>query len=228
MALIKCPECGKEISDQADSCPNCGYSFEEKKRKKSKVTSGRDKTSTGLILHSVAAVAWVVFFTYMFLILGGIHVYATKDTYQTTHVNPFTWESRQVYDRDSKFIDMDQVNKFKNAGYKISYILGDDEDWHLTSPVTNFYGAMCGIVLSCFLGFVLYKMKSKNRARFFLSFIYLGITIISMVVYMRATMEICFQTAGFLNITLIPFILQIVAAVKYISGARLQSVDVSE
>lgn len=25
MALIKCPECGKEISDTAKSCPNCGY-----------------------------------------------------------------------------------------------------------------------------------------------------------------------------------------------------------
>lgn len=24
MALIKCPECGKEISDQAITCPNCG------------------------------------------------------------------------------------------------------------------------------------------------------------------------------------------------------------
>lgn len=24
MALINCPECGKEISDKADSCPNCG------------------------------------------------------------------------------------------------------------------------------------------------------------------------------------------------------------
>lgn len=24
MALIKCPECGKQISDQAASCPNCG------------------------------------------------------------------------------------------------------------------------------------------------------------------------------------------------------------
>lgn len=24
MALIKCPECGKEISDKAESCPNCG------------------------------------------------------------------------------------------------------------------------------------------------------------------------------------------------------------
>lgn len=25
MALIKCPECGKEISDKAEKCPNCGY-----------------------------------------------------------------------------------------------------------------------------------------------------------------------------------------------------------
>lgn len=25
MALIKCPECGKQISNQADACPNCGY-----------------------------------------------------------------------------------------------------------------------------------------------------------------------------------------------------------
>lgn len=25
MALISCPECGKEISDKAISCPNCGY-----------------------------------------------------------------------------------------------------------------------------------------------------------------------------------------------------------
>ena len=24
MALIKCPECGKEISDKAKTCPNCG------------------------------------------------------------------------------------------------------------------------------------------------------------------------------------------------------------
>lgn len=25
MALIKCPECGKDISDMAGTCPNCGY-----------------------------------------------------------------------------------------------------------------------------------------------------------------------------------------------------------
>ncbi len=35
MSLIKCPECGKEISDKAPRCPNCGY--EASKRKKTKI-----------------------------------------------------------------------------------------------------------------------------------------------------------------------------------------------
>lgn len=25
MALIKCPECGRQVSNQASACPNCGY-----------------------------------------------------------------------------------------------------------------------------------------------------------------------------------------------------------
>jgi uncharacterized OB-fold protein len=25
MALIKCPECGRQVSSQASACPNCGY-----------------------------------------------------------------------------------------------------------------------------------------------------------------------------------------------------------
>ncbi len=29
MALIKCPECAKEISDRASCCPNCGCPVEE-------------------------------------------------------------------------------------------------------------------------------------------------------------------------------------------------------
>lgn len=34
MALIKCEECGKEISDQAASCPNCGYKQNQLEEKK--------------------------------------------------------------------------------------------------------------------------------------------------------------------------------------------------
>lgn len=28
MALIRCPECNREISDTASACPNCGYNLE--------------------------------------------------------------------------------------------------------------------------------------------------------------------------------------------------------
>ena len=29
MALINCPECGKQISDKAASCPDCGYPLQK-------------------------------------------------------------------------------------------------------------------------------------------------------------------------------------------------------
>lgn len=31
MALIKCPECGRDVSDMAKSCPNCGYVLPNKR-----------------------------------------------------------------------------------------------------------------------------------------------------------------------------------------------------
>ena len=39
MAMIKCPECGRDISDRAEKCPQCGYPIQEK-------TQGTDEEST--------------------------------------------------------------------------------------------------------------------------------------------------------------------------------------
>ena len=36
MAMIKCPECGKEISDTVKKCPNCGFSLKKEYKKKGK------------------------------------------------------------------------------------------------------------------------------------------------------------------------------------------------
>lgn len=33
MALIKCPECGAEISDKAPKCPKCGRSIKNNNKK---------------------------------------------------------------------------------------------------------------------------------------------------------------------------------------------------
>lgn len=37
MALIKCEECGKEISDTANICPHCGIELKHKKEVKNKI-----------------------------------------------------------------------------------------------------------------------------------------------------------------------------------------------
>ena len=39
MALIKCTECGKQISDKAESCPNCGYRIESTIEEKKEIPS---------------------------------------------------------------------------------------------------------------------------------------------------------------------------------------------
>lgn len=33
MALIKCPECGREISTLAETCPHCGYPIKNTQKK---------------------------------------------------------------------------------------------------------------------------------------------------------------------------------------------------
>lgn len=46
MALIECPECGKEVSDQAKNCPNCGHPIPI-----SNYTNQNSKDSSKLIKH---------------------------------------------------------------------------------------------------------------------------------------------------------------------------------
>lgn len=50
--LIKCPECGKEISDKATSCPNCGYPIQDYVKKIKNSKSNEDiKTPTKIRLE---------------------------------------------------------------------------------------------------------------------------------------------------------------------------------
>lgn len=51
MALINCPECGKEISDSSKVCINCGYKIKKKKNKKPNI---------GVILFGILDVVLVI------------------------------------------------------------------------------------------------------------------------------------------------------------------------
>lgn len=66
MAMIKCPECGKEISDKANSCPNCGYTFikniNESKRKQRKMFNEKVTSNFTVALLIIALFYFAQFF----------------------------------------------------------------------------------------------------------------------------------------------------------------------
>ena len=52
MALIKCGECGKDVSDKANSCPHCGCPIENKESTNTYNYNGKDYNIDGVILLS--------------------------------------------------------------------------------------------------------------------------------------------------------------------------------
>lgn len=57
MALIKCSECGKEVSDQAKICPNCVNPIKEENNKMTK----NDK----IICYSILAINILILIIFM-------------------------------------------------------------------------------------------------------------------------------------------------------------------
>jgi len=72
MALIKCPECSKEVSDKAVSCPNCGFPIASSIQQKNtniptRATYNGDGTFTGtmslmvkLAMRAVQELGWTL------------------------------------------------------------------------------------------------------------------------------------------------------------------------
>lgn len=59
MALINCPECGKEISDQAATCPNCGHP--QRVPEPAPSTANTKGNNTGCAIAGVAGVCILLF-----------------------------------------------------------------------------------------------------------------------------------------------------------------------
>lgn len=80
MALISCPECGKEISDKVKACPHCGYPFveeqvtSESEPQRVEVTSIKlgpkdpKKRKTTLIVGIIAVIAIIVIIITVFVV----------------------------------------------------------------------------------------------------------------------------------------------------------------
>lgn len=63
MALIRCPECGKEISDKAPHCVHCGYILSKKKKNVNDIRLNKLFITMGVLI--VAIFAAVLFKSYI-------------------------------------------------------------------------------------------------------------------------------------------------------------------
>lgn len=90
MALINCPECKKEISNKAESCPSCGFPINKKK------TNIIVKQSQGIFLRTMNFGCFTVI---IFFLLIAYSFYRTsshpkinkfKDEAKTAIINRFT------------------------------------------------------------------------------------------------------------------------------------------
>lgn len=77
MALIKCPECNKEISDTTKSCPHCGYSI-KKEITQTELGDVEIKTAVGVMYILLGIISVIIgLFTVgiiigIFILIGGV------------------------------------------------------------------------------------------------------------------------------------------------------------
>ncbi|MBQ3318879.1 zinc ribbon domain-containing protein [Candidatus Saccharibacteria bacterium] len=120
MALTKCPECGKEISDKADSCPHCGKVLKETATPKESVAKKpANKNNTGIIVAVVLGV--VLLGVGIFFLVkngGGAPAHSIVCTQSQE-------EDGQKVEADLTFGFNDEENKLKSIGIKAKYEFSD-------------------------------------------------------------------------------------------------------
>ena len=101
MALIHCPECGKEISDKAESCPKCGYLLRKNEiiDKKEQGVIRRPRMKKAVIISSVIVLIMVVGV--------GISQFAINEKEKDT-----------------------EAPKLHNVPIELSYLVGDQVDFN--------------------------------------------------------------------------------------------------
>lgn len=120
MALINCPECGKQVSSEAPTCPGCGYPISEKLAQAQAAAPGGSSLSEAhtQVLAEIRP-SWWGFFWYLFffwLIIPPIIAYFRRNsTVLRIYPQRITVERgllskcyQDINPRDIRSIDVDQ------------------------------------------------------------------------------------------------------------------------
>lgn len=118
MALIKCPECGKEISDKASNCPNCGCPMGKQEIKV--MPSLEVSTSANESLDEVSIKKNVFKMKFIIPMIAGIIIVVISAFYDLKVIKP-----KNMYLQATKLLDngeydeanklLSKINTYKNV-----------------------------------------------------------------------------------------------------------------
>lgn len=147
MSLIKCNECGKEISDKAESCPNCGYTD------KSTTVKTSTQMRTGSIISLIANI--IILLIALCLAVSSVLPANPNSSSTTTTTVAFTYFAFEVICIIASlyctvFLIMYLCNKIKNIKiYRICVLLASIIE--LIMSVLAIYGfGCCGMFFAIF------------------------------------------------------------------------------
>ncbi len=126
MALIKCPECGKMISDKAPSCINCGLPISSNNGSSEQPTAPKRKKRLWWVLLLVMLL--IGGFAYM-LFMGGDKPAPISNTTKTVHHDSLAKVEREQFVRDSTEkanVAAEQKRRDEEAARKAEQQLIDD------------------------------------------------------------------------------------------------------
>ncbi len=146
MALIQCPECGKEISDKAGKCPHCGYPIEETENNVEKETGKQEildvnketpkkkKSLNKKVIITISAIIGAA-------VIGvGVYMVATADSrtynqakqlYEEANYKEAVEKFRKIedYKNSKELIEKCEYNLSPDGQFLITFINGLEERW---------------------------------------------------------------------------------------------------
>lgn len=160
MALINCPECGKQVSDTAPSCPHCGYQLKgEANMSHTQISKPKKKNSA--LTTILVVIAIILFIIYVVSSMGGGS--NSNKSSSPSHDNILAYNYSKDFVKQN--LKSPSTAEFPGTSEKIkhtTYLGGDKYKIESWADSQNSFGAMVRTKFSCTITFVGDKVRCED------------------------------------------------------------------